>query len=112
MSVSQLSEYTAIGQPGLIGLKADFVHLRDISDVENSEATLELVGELGDVLAVAQRQNDLVDLVVLARCQFLTDATNRDNLTQSGYLASHGDRGHCRLVYRDAYQCGKERDTC
>lgn len=110
--VSQLSERAAIGQPRLISLKADFVNLRDISDVENGEAALEFVRKLRHVLAVAQGQNDLVNLVILACRQFLADATNRNNFTQSGYLAGHGDRGHGRLVNSDTYQCSEQRDTC
>lgn len=108
MLVSQLSEGTAIGQPLLISVKADFVNLRDISDVENGKAALKFVGQLRHVLAVAQGKNDLANLVILAGRQFLTDATNRDNLTQSGYLTGHGDRGHGWLVNSGAYQCSEE----
>jgi len=90
MLVSQLCEGRSICQARLISVKAYFVYLRDISYIENSEATLELIWQLGHVFAIAQRQNDFIDLMIFACSQFLTDSTDRNYLSQGSNLTSHG----------------------
>lgn len=90
MFVSQLCKGRSISQSGLISVKAYFVYLRDISYVENSEATLELIWQLGHILAIAQRQNDFIYLMIFACSQFLSYSTDRNDLSQGCDLTSHG----------------------
>ena len=57
------------------------MYLRDISNVENSETSLELIWQLGHVLTITQRENDFIDLMIFAGRQFLADPTNSYNLS-------------------------------
>ena len=58
-------------------LETHSMHLANISHVIDRKASLELVRKLGHLLPVAQRENHMSDLVILARCKFFSDASNR-----------------------------------
>ena len=76
------------------------IQLPNIAHIVDREALFELIRELLDVLFVADWEDHARDVVILARCQFLTDTTDADDLSESGDFTSHCEVGRCRSIDR------------
>lgn len=82
----------------LVSVKANFVNLGDITDIENSKAALKLIRELCHILFIGKRENHSSDLVILASCKLLADSSDSNYFTKGSNLTCHCNWGNGRLL--------------